>query len=100
MHKYHIENQDAQDMSCAFKDHQSEGNQIIGCEALYSQSFLTATLSMPVLPIPSYLVTDFKLLVHSGSLLLACFFSFDVQGTCRIQIIGRGPEAMGWMYIT
>lgn len=26
-----------------------------------------------------YLVTDFKLLVHSGSLLLACFFSFDVH---------------------
>ena len=50
-----------------------EGNQIIDYEVLYYHSFLTATLSLTVLQIPNYLVTDFKLLVHSGILLLACF---------------------------
>lgn len=41
-------------------------------------------LSVSVLQILSYLVTDFKLLAHSWSLLLACSFSFAVHANSWI----------------
>lgn len=56
-----------------------ENNQISDYETLNYCSFLSVTFSVSVFQIRSYLVTDFKLLVHSGSLLLAFFFSFDVH---------------------
>ena len=62
----------------------SEGNQIIGCALLYYYRFLTAPFSVSVFQIPSYLVTDLKWLVHSGSVMLAYFFSFDVHANCWI----------------